>query len=266
MERQRAVRKPPESLGAWEAYQRGLWHMGRIGEAENTAAVNYLQRAIDLDPNFAAAHAELAIAMLQGVTLYQTSTISEVMNKVVSLAQRAVSLDPFDPLGQATMVSALTHQGDPEGAVAHGRQAIALGPNSARAHGFVASALLYSGQPRQALDAYRNALRLDPHDPMRHVRLYQMVNAHYFMREYEAAIEIAKEALRSYPDSARTYTWLAAALGQVGRSDDAKRGLQKAIALNPKQFDMFARQRAPWFRVEDYEHMLEGLRKAGWQG
>ena len=34
----------------------------------------------------------------------------------------------------------------------------------------------------------------------------------------------------------------------------------------PKSFDMYVRQRAPWFRPEDYNHMLEGLRKAGWEG
>src|SRR5215469_4440809 len=51
MERHLAVRKPPESLGAWEAYQRGLWHMGRIGATDHEAAKSFYRRAIDLDPN-----------------------------------------------------------------------------------------------------------------------------------------------------------------------------------------------------------------------
>jgi ABC-type molybdate transport system substrate-binding protein len=59
---------------------------------------------------------------------------------------------------------------------------------------------------------------------------------------------------------------LAAALGQAGRFDEAKQALQKAIAVAPKSFDMYVRHRAPWFRPEDYTHMLEGLRKAGWEG
>src|SRR5262249_5344024 len=60
MERRRAVRKPPESLDAWEAYQRGLWHMGHLGVTDNEAAVtdnvaakSFFRRAIDLDPRFA---------------------------------------------------------------------------------------------------------------------------------------------------------------------------------------------------------------------
>ena len=55
MEQWRAVRKPPESLSSWEAYQRGLWHFGRIGTTENEAAKAFFRRAIDLDPSFAPA-------------------------------------------------------------------------------------------------------------------------------------------------------------------------------------------------------------------
>jgi len=42
--------------------------------------------------------------------------------------------------------------------------------------------------------------------------------------------------------------------------------LAKAIAMAPSAFDMFVRRRVPWHRPEDYAHMLEGLRKAGWEG
>ena len=53
---------------------------------------------------------------------------------------------------------------------------------------------------------------------------------------------------------------------QLGRIDEAKEALEKAIAIAPAAFDMFVRGRVPWMRVEDYAHMLEGLRKAGWEG
>ena len=56
------------------------------------------------------------------------------------------------------------------------------------------------------------------------------------------------------------------ALGQLGRTAEAKEALEKAITIAPASFDMFVRQRVPWHRPEDYAHMLEGLRKAGWEG
>jgi adenylate cyclase len=88
----------------------------------------------------------------------------------------------------------------------------------------------------------------------------------YFCHDYEAAIEAAKRTIRAYPEFPNTYRWLAAALGQSGRIEEAKESLEKAIALAPAAFDMYVRRRVPWQRPEDYAHMLEGLRKAGWEG
>jgi adenylate cyclase len=56
-----------------------------------------------------------------------------------------------------------------------------------------------------------------------------------------------------------------AALGQLGRALEAKEALLKATAVGPGLFDMYVRKRGLTFRTEDYAHMLEGLRKAGWE-
>ena len=61
-ERDRARRKPPDSLDAWESYQRGQWHLYQSTAAENSQAISYYQRAIERDPDFAAAYAGLAQA------------------------------------------------------------------------------------------------------------------------------------------------------------------------------------------------------------
>ena len=82
--------------------------------------------------------------------------------------------------------------------------------------------------------------------------------------EYDAAIEAARRTIRLYPDREHDYRWLAAALGQAGRIDEAKEALEKAIAIAPASFDMYVRTRVAWHRPEQHAHMLEGLRKAGW--
>ena len=53
---------------------------------------------------------------------------------------------------------------------------------------------------------------------------------------------------------------------QAGRVGEARDALNKAIAIGSGSFDMYVRARVPWHRAEDYEHMLDGLRKAGWEG
>jgi adenylate cyclase len=55
-ERQRALRKPPDRLDAWEAYQRGLWHFYKYGPEENQTALTFFRQAVALDPNFAPGH------------------------------------------------------------------------------------------------------------------------------------------------------------------------------------------------------------------
>jgi adenylate cyclase len=89
---------------------------------------------------------------------------------------------------------------------------------------------------------------------------------HYFCREYEAAIETVKGMIRSYPEFPLSNRWLSAALWQAGRIEEVREALQKAIAVLWASFDMYVRTRPPWFRPEDHAHMLEGLRKAGWEG
>src|SRR6185437_15188759 len=73
MERRRVLRKPPENLSAWEAYQRGLWHWSRISATDNMAARRFFRQAIDLDPHFAAAYARLALATFDTASIYQAS-------------------------------------------------------------------------------------------------------------------------------------------------------------------------------------------------
>src|SRR5262249_58496543 len=61
-ELRRAIRKPPDSVDAWVAYQRGLWHLRNATADDNLLAGRFLQQAIDLDPNFSAASGRCAVA------------------------------------------------------------------------------------------------------------------------------------------------------------------------------------------------------------
>src|SRR5262249_15078484 len=97
------------------------------------------------------------------------------------------------------------------------------------------------------------------------VRLNQIALARYYAGEYEAAVDAANRAIRASPTYPNPYRWLAAALGQLGRIDEAKEALQNAIAIAPAAFDMYVREHVPWRRPQDHAHMLEGLHKAGWR-
>jgi adenylate cyclase len=262
-EQQRALRKQPESLDAWAAYQRGLWHFSKFTADDNAIAQEFFRQAVDLDPNFAGGYWGLAAARFFAAAAFQTSSLSEALSSMGALARRAVELDGSDAEARSLLGITAHASGDHGGAQAEIGRALAISPNLASAHGLLGDTLIYSGRPKEGLDALAKYLRLDPRDPSIGVQLLQVAVGHYFCREYEAAVEAAKRVIRSYPDYPLPYRWLAAALGQLGRSDEAREALAKA---SPASLDMYVRQRVPWMRPEDYAHMLEGLRKAGWQG
>jgi adenylate cyclase len=137
----------------------------------------------------------------------------------------------------------------------------------ASAHRALGTTLVFAGEPRQGLVALQTSIRLDPRDPLLAWHLNRMAIGHYFARDYEAAVDTARRVVRLYPDFPLIYRWLAAALGQIGRGEEARDALNKAITVcGGASFDVYVRERVPWHRAEDYEHMLEGLRKAGWRG
>jgi adenylate cyclase len=230
---------------------------------DHQSAEGFFRRAVDLDPNFAAAHAELAIAVLYSATLYQLRSIAEASHEAAPIVQRAIALDPVGPTGQVSVALMQHYVGNYDATLSASRRALAISPNYAVAHHVLGMGLLFSGRPRESLEPIREATRLDPFDPLGASRLSTVSIAHYYLREYEAAVIAGKEALAS--GHLLSHRWLAAALGQIGHLEEARRALENMIALTPRSVDIFVRQRVPWMRVEEYEHMLEGLRKAGWK-
>jgi adenylate cyclase len=261
-ELQRAMRKPPESFDAWAAYQRGLWHLSKRALDDLALAGKLFQKAIDLDPGFAGGYKGLADAHATAFDLQGTRP-SELNNLILALARRAVALDPSDPEAHWCLGNALRLVSDYKGALAEAKRALTINPNLTSGYDLLGATLIVSGQPKEGLAALETCIRLDPRHPHPASRLMRIAMGLYFLREYERSAEAAQKGIRLFPDFPNNYRWLAAALGQLGRSEEAKEALEKAIAVAPAAFEMYVRQRVPWYRPEDYTHMLDGLRKAG---
>jgi len=265
-ELRRAMRKPPESLDAWAAYQRGLWHLSKATPDDDATAERFFKQAIDLDPTFAGGYSALALYQLQAAAIYQKLDLPSAQRSAEALARRAVALDGADAEARSCLGWALQARGEADGALAEIERALSMSPNLAIAHGQRGATLIFAGRPREGLTALETCIRLDPRDPYLAVRLLHVACGLYFCSEYEASIEASKRLIRSYPDFPMIYRWSAAALGQLGRIAEAKEALEKAVSRAPAAFDMYVRTRAPWFRPEDHAHLVKGLRKAGWKG
>jgi adenylate cyclase len=263
----RTLRRPPEDLGTWEAYQRGLWHLSRASPLDIAQAREFFQRAMVLDAMFAPPCAAMAMIYMQEGLSFATHSWPEALKLAEGWAHRAVEIDASDADAQAILGwTAAISSGPNQESWDAVSQALAINPNSSWANAVKGALLLFSCQPTQARDALSTALRLDPRGPISVLPLTQMAVSYYFGHEYPQAAEWGRRAASRYPESPLAYKWIAAALGQLGRIDEAAEMLQRTINLSPSSFDLYVRNCPPWVRPEDHEHMLEGLRKAGWQG
>ena len=265
-EMHRAMRRPPASLGAWDLYQQGMWHRAKLGAAANDEARGLFERAIELDPMFAAAYVGLSSSYLWAGATYLTMPLDEATRLTAMHARKAVELDPGDADAQAMLVTALFMRGDMDNALAIAQQAFSINPNCAQAHYVMGAVLIWTGRTAEARHALGVFERLSPRDANIAQAHHWTVISYYFDRDYERCIEAARRELSTHPGYTLTYRWLAAALGQLGRTKEARAALEKSIAVSPSEFEVYVRTRPPWHRPEDHEHMLDGLRKAGWQG
>jgi adenylate cyclase len=264
-ERQRARRKPPGNLNAWDAYQRGLWHLCQTTAEDNQAAQEFFRQAIDLDPTFAGGYAGLSLALDRAAIVWHTRELAEAQQLAEEYARRAVPLDGNDAYAHVRLGGALVMGGDYRGAQEEFRRALAISPNEADAYGSLGVALMYDGEPEEGLVRMEEQLRRDPLGPASHARRGQIVIAHYLRGDYEAAVVAARQAIRLFPGYGGRYWWLAAALGQLGRTEEASKALAQAAVFGSVELETSIRRRPAWLRPEDHAHKLDGLRKAGWQ-
>ena len=265
-ERQRAMRRPPESLDAWAAYQRGLWHLSKVTVEDFTIALKLFETGTHLNPGFAGCYSGLALGRLQASAVYQLVDPVEAQSSAELFARRAVALDGANADALSCLGWALQARGELAGALAEIEQALAMSPNLAVAHWHRGAVLIFLGRPKEGLASIDTSIRLDPRNPFSVIRLLHITCGLYFSGEYEATVDAAGRLIRSYPDFPMVYRWSAAALDQLGRNTEAKDALDKAMNLAPAAFNMYVRNRVPWFRPEDHAHLLDGLRKAGWEG
>jgi TolB-like protein/Flp pilus assembly protein TadD len=262
-ERQRASRKAPDSLDAWEAYQRGLWHFMKQEPRENEQAKLFFQRGIDLDPNFAPGYYGLALSHLWDAWVWASRPLKDCLDAALPLVHRALALDDADPMPHFAAGCAFGLQGDGEGSRNEVQRVISLNPNHAWAVAMLGNLYGFNGQPEEGLAALNKAMRISPHDPLMWAWMGWISITHYFARNYQSALEATERVIRRWPDKPHAYRWKAASLGQLGRIREAKIALEKAIELSPANFQLYVRTRPPWIRPVDHALQLEGLSKAG---
>jgi DNA-binding SARP family transcriptional activator/Tfp pilus assembly protein PilF len=221
VERNRAILKPPNSLDAWEAHHRGLWHMYRFNKTDNERARQFFSQAVKLDPTFARAYAGLSFAHFQNAFLGWKKPALEI-DRAFEAAGRSVMVDDRDPAAHWAMGRAMWLRGSQDQAIVELERAVELSPNYATAHYTLAFVHSQSGDPAAAISSSDHSRLLSPFDPM----LFAMMGARALalarLGQYDAAADWAIKAA-ARPNAHQHIMAIAAiSLGLAGRLDEAK--------------------------------------------
>jgi adenylate cyclase len=235
-ERERAARKPPENLDAWECYHRGMWHLATIDATEIEKAQSFFRRAIELDPQFAPAYAALAYACGVDAIFFRPQLREENYRLALDYARHAIALDPTGAGGHVALSNAMLNVGRHEEGIAAADLAVSLDPNSAIAYGAQGTARAFGGLPREAIAPLQTAMRLSPFDPRITSWRHPMARAHYLAMDYSEAVSEARQALHASPNYRAIHITLIAALGQLGLIDEAHAAMADALERFGEEF------------------------------
>lgn len=120
-------------------------------------------------------------------------------------------------------------------------------------------------RPRLLKPSLERYLRLSPRDPARPIRLAHVAASYYLEQDYERAADVAQRTVQEYPTVHFAYRWLAASLGQQGKVTEGATVINTLKRTCALPIDMDLGKLPNTYRPEDYEHLMEGLEKAGWE-
>jgi adenylate cyclase len=254
-------RKPPDNLTAYDCELRGRWAMAHWSEGLSVA-LEWFEKAAKADPNYAMAHAGMALVYAYEIVVLGLPPGTSRMAQAKEHAQRATVLDDRNPTVQAYAGMAYLLTCEYQLSRAHAERAVFLNPNDPFALFVKATVLTYAGDQEQALEYFAKSERLEPYAPDDE-RLDFLCDCHYLLGNFEKVIEI-HELYQNLPAS--LYLVLAAACAQAGRPAQAKAAMADYERLRPaghEALTMIKHQMRMCWRQEDRDRWFEGYRKAG---
>ncbi len=259
-EKTRVARQYTDNIEAYDLFLRGRTYL-RGTKRTHLKARELFDRAIDLDPEFAAAYAEKSMTYFAGFIMPMTRS-SKVLEASIKTAERAVALDDSLPLAHARLGWAYFANQRHEEAIAAGRRAVALGPNDADSHAQLGNILNWSGQPKEAIGLIEKAMRLNPHYPFYY--LFYLGHSYYLLENREKSIELMKRVVTRAPNFLPVRRHLAVLYQEIGLEEEAKAQTAEVLRIFPGASIEDSRERCLYIHDPGLlGRFFDGLRESG---
>jgi adenylate cyclase len=241
-EQARIWHRSTNNVEAWSCLTRAKAHFDEhLTPEENRAGIVLLERAVELDPNYASAWTWLGWLLAHEVRWLWTDEPTDVMARVAECAHKALALD--ENLAEAHMLLGFFHllDGDYDQAIATAERGAALGPNNADVVALLAFNLNWVGRPEEALVWIEKAMRFSPvYSPW-----FVNTKAHALrlLGRFDEAVEAYRAVISKTPAYLSPQIALTVCYAEMGRKADAQESARKLLELVPK------------FSIERYIHI-----------
>jgi len=266
-ERDRAIIQRPDSLGAWELYQRGtahLWDQGEHGQPQELEeALNNFNESASLDPRFSLAYTGIAWCHCYEVLFGLTEDRQRTLELGFAAVKKAVELDQQDP--HAYMIWAAFHflNREPEEAIRISETAIKINPSFGTVRYYLGMSLIAIGAASDGVKQMDLARKISPGDIAMGPGMAWTAIGYLVQGEFKEAVGWARKSL----DLPTTQIWgnvaLVSALGHLGNQGEMEPATKELLRRRPDFTVSFARMNFPGTDPDGTAMLIEGLIKAG---
>ena len=229
----RAKRKRPNDLGAYDLYLRAIEHMYEVTPKGRDKSLAYIDQALAIDPGFAEAHGVAAWCYFAR-TLWEDRYATEFNDELLrhGYAVRDSQTEDASTLAHAAiaLATATRQLNEPLAMI---KRAIAINPSSAHAYGHGAVINTWAGNYEEAIAYTEKSLSLSPFDPLSVMPHAGAAGAHLSLGDNPAAVAAALKALEVYPTHRPANIIMIVALVRDDRLEEAQNALEKLLELVP---------------------------------
>lgn len=260
----RARRTSPERATSIDCFLRGMGGVYQWSERGISDALLQFRKAIELDPEFAAAHAMAAYCYIQRKSYGWMADRTEEIAACLALAHRAAELAN----GDAGTIARAAHAtasvaGDVDSGAVLAEQALRLNPNLAIAWYVSGWIQLFLGKPGVAGEHLLRGIRVNPFDPLAFKMQAGLAYVHFFTGRYDDALVVANRVLQTRPVYLTAVRAAAASHALAGRVDDAHRLLARMHERDPGLRLSTLSDLIPFRRSQDFSKWADALHVAG---